>query len=261
MNVPVPLKIAALAVGATLFYTYVGQLVPQKEVHPPEVVEISKDVGPAEMVEIGKGIFEGKGICATCHTIGKSGSLRFPDLQGIGARAASQIPGYTGLDYLAESLYEPDVFLVSGFNKGMPIINKPPIGLTDDEILTVIAYLQSLGSTPSVTMETKLVYTGGALGGGDGGEAPAEDAVLAEASDDAVPAGPLATFGCTGCHFVDQPGELQGPSLYDVGNRLTTQDIMARTSAHTTPLPNAAQLTLAEVRSLAESLSQRKGEG
>ena len=44
-----------------------------------------------------------------------------------------------------------------GFNPGMPPISKPPIGLTDDEILAVIAYLQSLGGTTTVTMETKLV--------------------------------------------------------------------------------------------------------
>ena len=43
-----------------------------------------------------------------------------------------------------------------GFNGGMPTINKPPIGLSDKEILTVIAWLQSLGGTPSVTMATKL---------------------------------------------------------------------------------------------------------
>ena len=35
------LRIAALAVAATGFYTYVGQLVPQKEVHPPAEVEIT----------------------------------------------------------------------------------------------------------------------------------------------------------------------------------------------------------------------------
>lgn len=284
--IPVPLRLALLAIFATVFYGYVGQLVPQKEVHPPQVVEIAKDVGPQEMVAIGKEIFEGKGICGTCHTIGKSGALRFPDLEGIGTRAASRKAGYTAVDYLAESLYEPEVYIVEGFSGGMPVINKPPVSLTDDEILTVIAYLQSLGSTPSVTMETKLVYTGGSLGGGDG--APdAEDldpediesgqAILAAAGEGAAPSdlepagdtgsasggpsGPLVSFGCTDCHFVDQPGNFKGPSLYDVGARLSARDIVAATSAHEDPLPNAADLTLADLQSLAETLSQRKGQG
>jgi mono/diheme cytochrome c family protein len=162
VKIPVSLRIAALAIATTAFYTYVGQLVPQKEVHPPVEMVLSKDMGPAEMQRVGREIMDGKGLCFTCHTIGKSGALRFPDLAGIGSRAGSRIPGYTDLQYLAESLVEPDKYLVPGFNPGMPIINKPPIGLTDDEMLAVIAYLQSLGGTTTVTMQTKLPWMEGA---------------------------------------------------------------------------------------------------
>jgi mono/diheme cytochrome c family protein len=164
MNVPVSLRIAALAVATTAFYTYVGQLVPQKEVHPPAEVALSKDMPPEEMVRVGQEIMNGKGLCFTCHTVGKSGVLRFPDLDGIGGRAASRIPGLSDVDYLAQSIYEPDKFIVPGFNPGMPVINKPPIGLTDDEILAVIAYLQSLGGKTSVTMQTKLAWQAGGAG-------------------------------------------------------------------------------------------------
>ena len=34
LGVPVPLRIAGLVLGATALYTYIGQLVPQKEVQP-----------------------------------------------------------------------------------------------------------------------------------------------------------------------------------------------------------------------------------
>jgi hypothetical protein len=55
---------------------------------------------------------------------------------------------------------------VPGFNPGMPVINKPPIGLTDQEILCVIAYLQTLGGTPSVTLQTShAFYTAPAAAG------------------------------------------------------------------------------------------------
>ncbi len=165
MRVPPFLNIVVLVLVATGFYTLVGQLVPQKEVPAPEVLEIGRDASTAEMVEIGKGIAQGKGICLTCHTIGQSGSLRFPDLEGIGTRASSRVPGLSDVDYLAQSLYEPNSYVVEGFNPGMPVINKPPIQLTDDEILTVIAFLQSLGGTPSVTMETRHAYNGGGGGG------------------------------------------------------------------------------------------------
>ena len=154
MKIPVPLKIMALTVASTGFYTAVGQMVPQKEVHPPVEMALKKDMSQDQMVDAGRQIMEGKGLCFTCHTVGKSGALRFPDLGGIGARAATSVPGMTDVQYLAQSIYDPDVYIVPGYTKGMPAINKPPIGLSDDEIRTVIAYLQSMGSKPTVTMES-----------------------------------------------------------------------------------------------------------
>ena len=162
MKVPLILRIAALVVAATAFYTYVGQLVPQKEVYPPAEVEMAANMSTDEMVKAGRQIMEGKGLCFTCHTIGKrEGPFRFPDLDGIGSRAKTIRPGYSDLDYLAESIYAPDVYIVPGFNPGMPVINKPPIGLTDQEILCVIAYLQTLGGQVTVTMESKLKFMPG----------------------------------------------------------------------------------------------------
>lgn len=185
MRIPVTLKITILTVASTGFYTLVGQMVPQKEVHPPVEMVLAKTMSQDEMLATGKQIMEGKGLCFTCHTVGKSGALRFPDLDGIGARAATMVPGLTAEQYLAQSIYEPDTFIVPGFTGGMPVINKPPIGLTDDEIKTVIAYLQSMGGTPTVTMASKLWPLGAAP------DTPAE-AAAAEAGDavDPVPQQP-----------------------------------------------------------------------
>jgi len=160
MTVPVVARIGALVLVTTAFYGYVGQMVPQKEVQPPEEVAVGTNLTTADMVKVGKQIMEGKGFCVTCHTIGKSGALRFPDLEGIGARAKTRVPGLSDVEYLAQSLYEPNVFIVPGFNPGMPAVNQPPIGLTDQEILTVIAYLQSLGGTPTVTLQATHKYLG-----------------------------------------------------------------------------------------------------
>ena len=140
------------------FYTYVGQLVPQKEVLPPQETVIRADLTTADMVTVGRQMMEGKGLCLTCHTIGRSGALRFPDLDGVAGRAPTRIPGLTDVEYFAQSLYAPDSFIVAGFNPGMPVINKPPIGLTDQEILCVIAYLQTLGGTATVTLQTSHAY-------------------------------------------------------------------------------------------------------
>ena len=173
MAIPHSARVAVLVLATTAFYGWVGQLVPQKEVQPPQEIAIRSDLTTADMVKIGGELMVGKGLCLTCHTIGKSGALRFPDLEGIGARAATRVPGLNDVEYLAQSLYEPDAVIVEGFNPGMPVINKPPIGLTDQEILCVIAYLQTLGGTATVTLQTSHRYYGGAAAAPGGAPAPA----------------------------------------------------------------------------------------
>ncbi len=160
------INIILFTLAVTGFYTLVGHMVPQKEVHPPAELVIRADMTTAEMVDMGKAIAEGKGTCFACHTIGASGPGRFPDLANVGVRAAKRKPGLTDVDYFAETLYEPMAFIVPGYNPGMPVINKPPIGLSDDEILCVIAFLQSQGGTPSVTLQTKLKYQTAKAAGG-----------------------------------------------------------------------------------------------
>ncbi|HUP24875.1 MAG TPA: cytochrome c [Thermoanaerobaculia bacterium] len=160
-TIPTPLKIGLVVLGTTALYTYIGQLVPQKEVLPPAETVISSEMTTEQLVEVGRQVAENQGICLTCHTIGQSGSaLRYPDLAGIGSRAETRVPGLGGVEYLAQSLYEPEAFIVPGFAGGMPPIHRPPIGLSDDEIKAVIAWLQSMGGTPTVTLQTDLGYGG-----------------------------------------------------------------------------------------------------
>lgn len=252
-KIPITLQLVILTLALTGLYTMVGQAVPQKEVQPPEVIEIAKDVSSDEMAEIGRGIYEGKGICYTCH----ANTSRYPDLQGIATRAATRKPGYSALDYMVETLYEPDAYIVEGFNPGMPPVNKPPIGLTDDEILTVIAYLQTLGGTPTVTMETKHAYNGGALAGA--GEAPVAVAD-AGAAVDAAATGPLAAHGCLKCHSTDRGVELEGPGLHDVGARLARDQLLAALVYHEGD-DGLDQVTQAELQQLVAVMTEMKGQG
>jgi hypothetical protein len=171
MRVPHIVRIGALVIATTGFYTYVGQMVPQKEVQAPKETALGGDMSTADMVKVGREIMEGKGICLTCHTIGKTGALRFPDLAGVGEKAKSRVPGLSDVEYFAQTLYEPMAYVVPGFPPAMPPVNQPPIGLTDQEILCVIAALQTLGGTPSVTLQTKHKYNSGAAAPA-GGAAP-----------------------------------------------------------------------------------------
>ena len=158
MTIPLIPRIGALVLVTTSFYAYVGQMVPQNEVQPPQETVIRADLTTADMVTVGREIMDGKGLCFTCHTIGRTGALRFPDLAGIAGRVAEREPGLSDVEYFAKSMYDPNSYIVPGFNPGMPVINRPPIGLTDQEILCVIAYLQSLGGTPTVTLQTAHQY-------------------------------------------------------------------------------------------------------
>jgi hypothetical protein len=191
MRIPLMIRIGALVLATTGFYAYVGQMVPQKEVQPPQETAIASDMTTGDMVKVGRGIMEGKGICLTCHTIGKTGALRFPDLGGIGAQAKSRVPGLSDVEYLAQSMYEPTAFVVPGFPPAMPPVNQPPIGLTDQEILCVIAALQTLGGTPTVTLKTTHRYNSGEpapAGTPAPAATPAPGAAPGEAQPSAAPA-------------------------------------------------------------------------
>ena len=194
MRIPHIVRIGALVIATTGFYAYVGQMVPQKEVQPPQETAIKSDLTTADMVKVGREVMEGKGFCLTCHTIGKTGALRFPDLAGVDARAKTRVPGLSDIEYFAQSMYEPTAFVVPGFPPAMPPINKPPIGLTDQEILCVIAYLQTLGGTPTVTLQTKHKYNSGAAAPG-ATPAPAEGAPAPGAAPAAPPEAAPPTKG------------------------------------------------------------------
>jgi mono/diheme cytochrome c family protein len=163
MKMPVGLNVVGVVVGATAFYTYVGQLVPQKQLLPPPVIAISADMTPVQLAAIGAKIANDKGMCLTCHTVGAPpGPRRFPDLAGIAERAKTRIAGMDQREYFSQSLCQPDSFVVPGFAKGMPTVNKAPIGLTDQELHAVVAWLESLGGQPTITLKDPLPPCGAA---------------------------------------------------------------------------------------------------
>ncbi len=213
MTIPHPVRVGALVLAATSFYTYVGQMVPQKEVLPPQETVIRADLTTADMVKVGQEVMNGKGLCFTCHTLGKTeGPFRFPDLAGVDGRAKTRVPGLNDVEYFAQTIYEPEKFIVPGFNPGMPVINKPPIGLNDQEILCVIAYLQSLGGTPTVTLQTSHHYY---TPPGAAGAAP----VAAAAGGTPTSAAPPAQGAAPGTPLAGAPPAVPAPVAPAKGTR------------------------------------------
>lgn len=211
------LQIFGFTILVSAFYWYVSLWVPNKRTDPPEEIAISANLSTQEMVAIGEEIVAGKGTCLTCHTMGESGTgLRFPDLGNIGAIAGTREEGKDDVEYLAESMYDPNAYVVEGFVAGMPNVSRPPIALNDQEILTAIAYLQSLGGTPTVTMDTKLPWQGQS-------PAPSDAPVAAPGADRDGPT-LYTNYMCATCHSLDgSPGV--GPSMSGVGSRLSKAEI------------------------------------
>lgn len=134
----------AIVLGA---FTLVALSIPQMASLPPAVekFDVASIKDKKDLAAIGQKIFFGKGQCALCHTIGTSEG-RCPDLKGIGGKLTRQ--------FIYESLTEPQAYIYKDYEVSdgppkffpakMPYINKKPIGLNNNEILAVIAFLQSM---------------------------------------------------------------------------------------------------------------------
>ncbi|WP_447977731.1 c-type cytochrome [Candidatus Nitrospira bockiana] len=125
--------------------------VPQMASLPPaeEKFDVASIKTASDMAAIGQKIFFSKGQCALCHSIGPSESARCPDLKGIGAKLSRE--------FIYESLTQPQAYIYLDYrHEGppkeyparMPYINKNPIGLSKNEILSVIAFLQQMSGEP-----------------------------------------------------------------------------------------------------------------
>jgi hypothetical protein len=123
------------------------------------VAELLANLDTATMVELGQEIVHGRGLCFNCHRVGPEGrGTQGPDLDGVGARAGTRVDGMRGVEYLTQSMFEPSAFVVEGFPNAMTAVDEPPIDLSELDALMVVAYLQSLGGTPTVGPETELAH-------------------------------------------------------------------------------------------------------
>jgi mono/diheme cytochrome c family protein len=152
----------AMVLGA---FSLVALSVPQMASMPPAVekIDVASIKEKKELAAIGQKIFFGKGQCALCHTIGSSEG-RCPDLKGVGSKLTRE--------FIYESLTLPQAYVYMDyehvgrakfFPAKMPHINKKPIGLNNNEILAVIAFLQSM-SGEEVTINLSELATPGSAG-------------------------------------------------------------------------------------------------
>ncbi len=92
----------------------------------------------AKAAETGEEIFQS--LCAACHTIGK-GKLVGPDLAGVTTRREES--------WLHRQIKEPDALIAEEDPIAMQLLQEadnvemPPLDLSDQDVVAVIAYLKS----------------------------------------------------------------------------------------------------------------------
>ena len=202
------LSILFVVLGTLAVYTAVANMIPQVASEVPEEMEIGADVTPEQLVVIGEELYAGAGGCMACHGLG----TRAPDLLGVaGTTCATRREGLDCKTYLYESLTEPGVFVVEGFQ---PIMTDMRRTLSEAEIWALVAFLQSQGG--EITVSAADIPPEGsdagpaAAGGGAGFGA---DPAITD------PVELLRVSTCLACHQLGEEGVALGPSFDDMVGR------------------------------------------
>jgi mono/diheme cytochrome c family protein len=222
---PTIVKVLAFSLGLALIFTGITNLLPQIEGQAPEDIEV--DLGALTMdsfILMGERLYNNKGTCTLCHNdMGRAPDMLALEMNEI-SRQRMADEHYQGsatdsAGYILESMIDPGVYVVKGFGKKgtndsespMPAVNKAPIQLNDVEMDAITAFLQAKDGG-DVTVELPI-------------DAPAPATETAAPSVATTAEEALAKFSCSACHAVlDSAAEL-GPSLKNVGARLSAAEI------------------------------------
>jgi len=194
--------------------------IPRIKPAPPPVEE-KLDLGAMTMdqfIALGDKVFNGKGTCTLCH----NSMGRAPMLSKVASVASERLKDarYKGEatsaeEYIHESMIKPSAFVVAGFGKGgsndtespMPDVSSGSIGLSDAEILAVIAYLQDSGGVEvTVQIPTDVPEETNTEDGGGEARAPYESAQAI-----------IEELTCGMCHKIGEEEGEMGPDLTTIG--------------------------------------------
>lgn len=81
--------------------------------------------------------------CINCHSVEPGVVLVGPSLAGMGAAAATRVPGKSAEDYLRESIINPNAYISEGFPAGYMYVDYAA-DLTEEEIDNLVAYMMTL---------------------------------------------------------------------------------------------------------------------
>ena len=264
-------KSLGFSVALILIFASVTYVLPQVKGEAPE--EETVVVGELTMdsfITLGEKLYRGKGTCTLCHNdLGRAPDLLAYDVVSTSleriADSRYQGKAANAEDYLRESLLQPSAYIVKGFGKKgsndsespMPVVDQPPIQLSELEVGAIIAFMQNKDGNP-VTVALPIAAPAAAEENGVAAEKPS----LAQTPEEAI-----AKFGCTACHTVLTTESPVGPNLNDVGKRLQLEQIrnsivdpMAEIAEGFPPImPQFPTMALAELEMIAGFLAQQTG--
>ena len=212
------LKVLLVVVGTVAFYTLLANAIPQVESAVPQELTLSAEASTEELVAAGEEIYAGAGGCTACHGLGTRAPHLLADEGGtglIGERCNQRQPALTCKEYLHASLIAPAEFVVEGYQPIMPDMSRT---LSPAQVWALVAYLESVGGTVTVTSEDVQVVAAVPAQAAGGAPVPA-------ASSSLVPSDLLTAGGCLACHKVGTEGGAIGPDLTSVGARLSADQI------------------------------------
>ncbi|MBI2412558.1 MAG: c-type cytochrome [Deltaproteobacteria bacterium] len=140
----------------------------------PPSLEAVHAVGVEGLISLGEKVFKGKGACALCHNAAGRAPLLDNIMEAANTRIASidyHGSAKTAEEYIRESLASPSAYVVPGYGMAgdeltspMPDVTTGAIGLSAQEVDSVIAYLQRLsGVDVTVTGEAGGIDVSGAI--------------------------------------------------------------------------------------------------
>lgn len=222
-------RLVIFVVGVVATFVWICNLVPQVTVAAP-VVAVEFGGSAEELREMGGLLFSSDAAqCLTCHSLGPDPKARCPNQEGLGERAGQRRPGVSAAEYIIESLYDPNAFVVPGFPRNqMTPVNRPPIALSHDQILALAVYLNSLGGVS----DADFVAAAGRAqepwrrGSRRPDEAQDHPRLPVFAGDPKTGAEVFSRLGCLRCHrFGDEGAELC-PDLTLIGVSQNPQYIL-----------------------------------
>jgi mono/diheme cytochrome c family protein len=217
------LRVFALVVGLVVFYALLANAIPQVQSEVPQELTLGAEATSEQLMAAGEQLYQGAGGCTACHGLGTRAPNLLTDEGGtgtIGSRCSSRVAGMDCEAYLWQSLTEPSGYVVAGYQ---PIMQDMRRTLSEAQLWTVVAYLQSLGGEVTVTgakvVESQAAGANtGTTTDAPGGATGTAGAAFAGGSTD--PAELISAGGCNACHVLNGQGGPIGPPFDGMGGRV-----------------------------------------